>query len=143
LGAFENHIQENLEGGDRKACLLSGPVLDDANDPAADFGRGPVQYPIRFWKVVPMTAPEGDGTSSRVLQVFGFVFTQAAVVKKLGIETFDPGRFERYQVPLTEIERAAGMAFDAVLHRADVLAGGQATRIDSEVELRGLRRRAA
>lgn len=142
-GGFENHIQEHLEGGDHEACLLAGPVLDNANDPSADFGLGPVQYPTRFWKVVAVTAPKSDGSNGRELQAFGFLLSQASVVKKFGIERFDPGRFERHQVPLTEIEQTAGVVFDPLLHGADMMAGAQVARIDSLDEVRGLRRRAA
>jgi endonuclease G len=47
-GAFENHIQQSRKDGDTKACILAGPVLDNARDPTADFGRGPIAYPLTF-----------------------------------------------------------------------------------------------
>lgn len=62
---------------------------------------------------------------------------QAVVLKKFGIDSFDPGRFEKYPVPLTGFEVAAGMVFDAVFHKADVLPGGAATGIEGEVDVRG------
>lgn len=111
-GAFEQHVQASLVLAGTRACLLAGPVLD-ADDPSADFGSGAIQYPVRFWKVV--AAPRSDGT----LGVFGFVFSQAAVVERFGIEAFGPGRFAAFQRPLTEIEDIAGVVFDPALHAAD------------------------
>lgn len=114
-GAFEAYIQKSLQHGDTKACILAGPVLAD-DDPNADFGTGPIQYPIQFWKVVAVAVQDPAGSSS--LRTYGFVLSQKDVVDQFGIE-FTPGQYARFQRPLAEIATLAGVAFDEVLLNAD------------------------
>jgi endonuclease G, mitochondrial len=119
-GAFENHIQRSRKGADTKACLLAGPILDEA-DPSADFGRGAIQYPVEFWKVVCVADPDEGGRHE--LRAFGFILSQADVNAEFGIEKFDPGAFKTYQVGLQEIERRTGLKFDKALLDADAMSG--------------------
>lgn len=114
-GSLENHIQRSRKDGDTRACLLAGPILA-ADDPEADFGRGPIKYPLRFFKVV--CVAEG-AVGAKVLKVYAFILNQKDVVDRFGIERFEPGRFSRYQVALKDVETAAGVLFDASLHAAD------------------------
>lgn len=114
-GALENHVQASRKGNDTKACILAGPVLA-GDDRTEDFGRGEVQYPLRFWKVVCIADDDGSGAR---LKAFGFLLDQTSVVERFGIERFDPGRFRRYQVPLARIQEEAGVVFDPVLLAAD------------------------
>lgn len=101
------------------------PILDDA-DPSADFGRGLIQYPIAFWKVV--CVMDADGGDVRRLRAFGFILSQADVVEEFGIEKFEPGRFKTQQVALADIARRAGLKFDKALMTADVMAGLEPVR---------------
>lgn len=133
-GGFENHIQQSRKGDDTRACLLAGPILA-AGDPDADFGKGAIQYPIRFFKVV--CVAEGPDGAKR-LRVFAFILSQQDVVDRFGIERFGPGRFKRYQVPLSQIETEAGLVFDPVLHQADVMAGQQERVATSAADITGL-----
>lgn len=136
-GDLENLVKEGLQGRSTRACLLAGPVLDEA-DPSADFGSGPVQYPLRFWKAVAVPGP------NRGLQVFGFVLSQKPVVDRFGIEAFGPARFKRYQISLRKIESLTGVVFDPALHRADTMAGrAMAIRIDQLDQVHGLPGRTA
>lgn len=135
-GAFENHVQQSRKGGDTRACILAGPILAK-DDPSADFGRGPIQYPVRFFKIVCVLDREGGAAT---LRAFGFILSQQDVVDRFGIERFGPGRFKRYQVPLGEIEAAAGLRFDPVLHRADVMAGQVGRAAASLDDIAGLDR---
>lgn len=121
-GDFEQYIQKSLQEGDTKACILAGPVLA-ADDPNADFGLGPVNYPIKFWKVVAVVTSAQGG---RELKVFGFVLSQQDVVDDFGIEAFRPGRFEKLQVSLQAITDLTGVTFDQVLHDADARAPADA-----------------
>jgi endonuclease G, mitochondrial len=113
-GAFEVYVQKSLQHGDTKACILAGPILS-SDDPTADFGSGPIPYPVRFWKVVAVANQEGG--RSRLL-TYGFLLSQKDVVDKFGIE-FAPGEYARYQCPLAEIAGLAGISFDARLLAAD------------------------
>jgi endonuclease G len=133
-GAFENYIQASQKGTDTKACIIAGPILAD-DDPSADFGRGSIQYPLHFHKVV-CIAEGSDGAAT--LSLFGFILSQQDIVTQFGIERFGPGRFKRLQVPLTDIEAEAGLSFDAVLHRADVLAGRSARTITNLADVLGV-----
>lgn len=135
-GALEQHIQASRRGDDTRLCLLAGPVLDP-DDPAADFGLGPVRYPLRFWKIV-VVAERGDG-EALALRAFGFLLSQEPVVDRFGLEVFGPGRFRRYQVPLTAISETAGVVFDPVLHAADAMRGErEGIRLDGLDRMRGL-----
>ncbi|HEX9947486.1 MAG TPA: DNA/RNA non-specific endonuclease [Allosphingosinicella sp.] len=133
-GALENHIQKSRTGTSTKVCLLAGPILDPG-DPVKDFGLGPVQYPLRFWKVVCIADDDGAGPS---LSVFAFILDQTPVVNRYGIERFGPGRFKKYQVPLTDIEGAAGIVFDPVLHAADTVGRSAAVEIARPSDIVGI-----
>jgi endonuclease G len=134
-GGLENHIQRQLGMGETRACILAGPVLAP-NDPEADFGAGPIAYPLRFWKVVCVPLQRGG---QRVLGAFGFILSQKPVVDKFGIEEFGPGKFRRYQVRLSRIEREAGVTFDAALHAADTMPQGrESLRIATPAQVQGL-----
>lgn len=132
-GAFENHIQQSRKDGDTKACLLAGPILA-GDDPSKDFGRGEIQYPLRFWKVVCVVE---KGPGGPALKAYGFILNQRAVVDRFGIERFGPGRFKRYQVSLAEIARDAGIVFDDVVLAADTFAGQQPRELASPADMVG------
>jgi endonuclease G len=114
-GGFEAYIQKSLQHGDTKACILAGPVLAK-DDPSADFGAGPIQYPIQFWKIVAVAVQELGGAAS--LRTYGFVLSQEDVVEQFGIE-FAPGQYARYQRSLHDIAALAGVVFDNTLLAAD------------------------
>jgi endonuclease G len=114
-GGFEAYIQKSLQHNDTKACILAGPVLAK-DDPSADFGLGPIQYPINFWKVVAVAAQDPGGSVS--LRAYGFLLSQKDVVDQFGIE-FASGQYARYQRSLNDIAALTGVAFDPVLVAAD------------------------
>jgi endonuclease G len=118
-GGFENHVQANLQTGDTRACILAGPVLA-TDDPSQDFGTGPVQYPLVFWKVVVVGNLDSGGTRS--LRSYGFMLSQKDVIDRFGVE-FAPGEYARYQVSLATIGERTGVVFDATLIAADTMAG--------------------
>ena len=69
----------------------------------------------------------------RKLAAFGFLLSQADVVRKFGIESFQPGRFKKYQTSLARITELTGVEFDNELHKADVMSG-QVADIPIEAE---------
>lgn len=116
-GAFEDHIKKNLKNGEEsKACIFSGPVLAKNDRHSEEYRSGKVKYPTRFWKVVFVAEPDDQGGAS--LRGYGFVLSQADVVRKFGIE-FDPAQYGRFQKPLAEISDITGVVFDDVLLAAD------------------------
>ena len=113
-GGFEMYTESQLLGGELRACVLAGPVLA-ASDPAFDFGRGSVQVPLDFWKVVVVA----DRTEAApTLKAYGFVMSQRDLIEQFGIE-FSPGRFARFAVPLAEITKRSGVVFDPALLGGD------------------------
>jgi endonuclease G, mitochondrial len=113
-GEFERYVEGQLLNGDKKCCILAGPVLM-GDDPERDFEYGSIKYPLKFWKVIAV-AKRVDGKLK--LQTYGFVFDQTNVVDEFGIE-FVPGRFRRNQVSLQEITDMTDVEFDAALLNAD------------------------
>jgi endonuclease G len=126
-GALEAHISGELKSAVPSLSIFAGPVLAD-DDP--EF-RG-VKIPRRFWKVV--AGLDDDGA----LAAFGFVLSQQELLRDMGVEAFSPGRFEVYQVPITEIEAMSGITLPKVLRDAD-----QGPEAEESVEaFRPLKRRA-
>jgi endonuclease G len=112
-GEFENYVQSELAKGTLRASILAGPVLA-ADDPSVDYGQGPIQCPISFWKVV-LVVEEG------ALRAYGFVFSQAEVVARLGLEKelFDDPKFLKFRTPLARITELTGVIFDSVILAAE------------------------
>ena len=137
-GDFENHVQNSLANVDHRACILAGPVLD-AEDPTTDFGNGPVQYPLLFWKIVCVTTSPQPARPQ--LFVFGFLLSQQPVTDRFGIERFGPGKFARYQATLTNIEQVTGLTFDPTLHATDTMKDAPVPRraIRSNEDIQGLK----
>ena len=113
-GQFETYVQQQLKVGEKRCCILAGPVLAK-NDPVANLQKGPIKYPLKFWKVIAVV--NGTGANKK-LTTYGFVFDQRDVVDKFGIE-FTPGTFARNQKKLSEITTLSGVVFDKSLRDAD------------------------
>jgi endonuclease G len=116
-GQFEVHITSELKANDNRCSIFAGPVLDNDHDPSRDFGLGPVQYPLKFWKVIAAVSEE-EG-----LQSWGFLFDQSAPIERFGIEALDFTPFKRFQLSLAAITQLTGVEFPDVLINADVLGG--------------------
>lgn len=116
-GGFEMYIQSELQKDDARACIFAGPVLS-RDDPVEDFGRGPVHVPRLFWKVVVVRKAGAEPS----LEAHGFILSQEDVVTRFGVE-FAAGRFSRYRTTLSDIGKAAGVAFDRTLIAADTFRG--------------------
>ena len=114
-GQFEGYVQKQLIGGEKRCCILAGPVLAKS-DPTAVFAKGKIQYPVKFWKVIAVASGTG---ASRKLKTFGFVFDQSDVVSKFGIEAFAANQFARYQQKLSAVSTLTGVTFAKALLDAD------------------------
>ena len=123
-GALENQIQALAQQSDEmKLIVLGGPVLNNDKDKAYDWGYGPIQIPMKFWKVV--LAVEADALSS-----YGFLLDQTQAFRDLGFERLNFGQFEKYQVPIADIAALAGVDFDDIVLSKDVLAGKSSVKLN-------------
>ena len=115
-GDLENLV---LSGAaQERLCVFGGPVLDPADRTFVGVGESGrqlrVRVPARYWKVV--VAATADGIAAH-----GFVLEQD--LSGLDLEFAVPETFRRLQVPLTEIEDAAGVEFGDTLCEADAWSG--------------------
>jgi endonuclease G len=108
---------ENLllgEAAQERLCLFCGPVLDPADQTFVGVGEGGrplrLRIPSRYWKVVVSATAEW-------IAAYGFVLEQD--LSGLELEFAVPENFRRLQVPLTEIEDAAGIDLGDALREAD------------------------
>jgi endonuclease G len=119
-GRFEAHITTSIDAVGHRATIFAGPVLDNQRDPSKDFGNGPVQYPLKFWKVV---AAVSRRSGQPTLMAWGFLFDQSGPVDRFGIEAIDFRRFKREQRSLEKLSTLTGVTFPRGLLDADVLKG--------------------
>jgi endonuclease G, mitochondrial len=114
-GRLENHIQDQLDLVDNRAILFAGPVLDNVNDPVKTYANGPVQYPLKYWKIVLVN----DATDG--LTAYGFILDQKDVIDRFGLEGLDFSAFEAQQATIQSITDICGVVFDPQVYAADVL----------------------
>lgn len=110
--ALEDHILTHARTTDQKMTVFTGPVLS-SDDPVFDNGdrlSPPAQIPQQFWKVAVWNNPtEG-------LQGTAFVLSQEELIDSADHRDgrFDPGRFEMYQVPISELQQMTGIDFGPI-----------------------------
>jgi endonuclease G len=119
-GILENQIKKQLDTLDtnrdygQKACVFSGPILDNDGDPEYNG----IQYPLEFWKVFVINS------ASVGKLAYGFILSQKDKVEEFGLEEGLP-RFNvavrAMQRSLKTIEAQSGVVFDQALHVIDVL----------------------
>jgi endonuclease G, mitochondrial len=95
---LERYALEHADQDDMRISVFTGPVFSD-DDPMY-FG---VAVPIRFWKVIAFIHDQ-----TKKLTATGYMISQRDQLP--GVE-FVFGRFQTYQVSLTEIEGLTGLAF--------------------------------
>jgi DNA/RNA endonuclease G (NUC1) len=112
---LENEIKSQLNFVDNRAILFAGPVLDNENDPIAEYNQVKIQYPLKFWKIV-VVNDENDGLTS-----YGFILDQSNVVNKFGLEVLDFSQFKSQQATIQAITAMTGVIFDSQLYDSDIL----------------------
>ena len=110
--ALESHILKHAQTSDDKLTVMTGPVFRD-DDPVFDNdGRvsPPTQIPQQFWKVAVWNNPQ-EG-----LEGAAFVLNQSEFIEESEARDgkFDPGRFDVYQVPISELEKMLQMKFGEI-----------------------------
>jgi len=116
-GKLETSIQQQLNIVDQKAIVFAGPVLRTQDD-AEDFGRGSIQYPNVYWKIILVNEGQ-DG-----LVAYGFILDQTNVVNQFGLfeeAMLDFQQFKAQQATITKISQMTGVLFDKQVYDADVL----------------------
>ncbi len=130
-GDLENHVLS--EAANERLCVFAGPVLNP--DDTVFVGAGGegaklrARIPERYWKVIVSRVDEG-------LAAYGFVLEQD--LADVDFEFQVPSEFMPALVPLSEIERIAGVRFDRALNQADQFAS---LRGDEVVMRQGVRRK--
>jgi hypothetical protein len=87
-------------------------------DDAEDFGRGSIQYPNMYWKIVLVNEAQ-DG-----LVAYGFILDQTNVVNQFGLfeeAMLDFQQFKAQQATIAKISQMTGVLFDQQVYDADVL----------------------
>lgn len=100
---LEEYILRSAQTHGLRACVFSGPVLDDADPAPTD--RPDLQVPRAFWKVVVMVA-----AGSERLHATGYVLGQAEFIQS-ATETFAFSDFNLYQVPIAKVAAATSIDF--------------------------------
>jgi len=130
-GDLENHVLS--EAANERLCVLAGPVLDPDDTVFVGAGGGGVKLrakiPERYWKVIVARVDEG-------LAAYGFVLEQD--LADVDFEFQVPSEFMPALVPLSEIERIAGVRFDRAVLQGDQFAS---LRGDEVVLRQGIKRK--
>jgi endonuclease G len=114
-GDLENHVLS--EAANERLCVFAGPVLDPHDTvfvgTAGEGVKLRAKIPERYWKVIVSRVDEG-------LAAYGFVLEQD--VADVDFEFQVPSEFMPALVPLSEIEKIAGVRFDRAVRQADQFA---------------------
>ena len=119
-GYFEGELAEQIEAGGGQAIIFAGPVLGDSCV-EQDFGKGPVHYPTRFWKIV--IVPKDESRTPELL-AYGFLFDQSEVIKEFGLNVQEAAldlakAFHKQQATLADICQMAGISLAPSIMAAD------------------------
>jgi endonuclease G len=130
-GDLENHVLS--EAANERLCVFAGPVLDpDDTVFVGAAGKGVklrAKIPSRYWKMIVSRVDEG-------LAAYGFVLEQD--LADVDFEFQVPSEFMPALVPLSEIEKIAGVRFDRAVRQADQFAS---LRGDEVVLRQGIKRK--
>ncbi|MGV6953848.1 DNA/RNA non-specific endonuclease [Pseudomonas chlororaphis] len=119
-GYFEGELAEQIEAGGGQAVIFAGPVLGDSCV-EQDFGKGPVHYPTRFWKIV--IVPKDESRTPELL-AYGFLFDQSEVIKEFGLDVQEAAldlakAFQKQRATLADICQMAGISLAPSIMAAD------------------------
>jgi endonuclease G, mitochondrial len=99
-GNIEDYILKNTQTHGLRVSVFTGPVFG-ADDPLVKD----VRVPLEFWKIVAMMRTDGAPS------VTAYLHTQRNL---LGVRDFVFGAYQSYQVRVSEIVSATGLAFGAL-----------------------------
>jgi len=102
-GNLENHIAEQVAKDNQRLSIFNGPIFR-----ADDREHRKVKVPKQFYKIV--ICKKDDGTPA----AYGFLLGQEEFIRDLpleALEAFEPGPFQVFQVPISEIEKKTQLDF--------------------------------
>lgn len=107
--SLEEYILSSADTRDFRACVFTGPVLDDEKDRPFEFklkdgSTDSVKLPLQFWKVAVMVREDGESLSATA-----YIISQYDLISNL---EFVFGQFKTYQVPIEKIEKLTGLYFN-------------------------------
>lgn len=111
--SLEDYLLQNSKTHGFRACVFTGPVLDDGDH---DY-RNITKLPQAFWKVAVMIREPDDGEPTELLAT-GYLLSQANLITDL---EFVYGAFRTFQVPIAKITELSGLEFAQELEDADPL----------------------
>ena len=119
-GYFEAELETQIRNSGGQAVIFAGPVLAE-DIPSQVFRQGgdPVQFPLKFWKVV--VVPESTARQPRLL-AYGFVFDQSKAIETFGLDVRERlalPEFDRQRMSLADISQLSGVSFPANVMEAD------------------------
>lgn len=119
-GYFEGELAEQIEAGGGQAIIFAGPVLG-ASCVEKDFGKGPVHYPTRFWKII--IVPKDESRTPELL-AYGFLFDQSEVIKEFGLDIQEAAldlakAFDKQKATLADICQMTGISLAPSIMAAD------------------------
>ncbi len=108
-GKLESMVAKQLKKQDDRLTQFAGPVLSNSDK----MFRGVVPIPKQYWKVV----VANDGGK---LKAYGFLLSQAQLIKDMEADIVPDEEFQPFQVPLSKIEAITPVRFAPVVNKADV-----------------------
>lgn len=116
-GDLENYVAKQMKRQDGKSCQFAGPVFSNS-DPVV--GKGKVKIPKQFWKVIVVRDETGVKPQ---LKSFGFLLSQAELIKNKEATFVVDSEFAQYHVPLALIEELTEVRFGKAVLAADAMKG--------------------
>lgn len=124
---LENYILDNARTHGFQACVFTGPVLRDDDDPVDEIVIDGAIAPAEFWKLVATLDESGEK-----LHATAYLLSQGQLLKKLlekrgrreGLEGFVLGAYRTFQLAIKDLAEATGYDFSAYVD-ADPLARGR------------------
>ena len=128
--AMEVAILRAALNDDTKMNVFTGPIFED-DDPFYDGGKpagGRRQVPLTFWKIA-VWEEDGDlkSLAMKYSQAFSLLKAEAEAAAAAGREALDDAdelfMLRDFLTTVSDIEKRAGLTFDADVRKADILKG--------------------
>lgn len=114
-GRLENAIFDSEAPHDLRVSLVGGPVFG-ATDPLFEQGGEKARIPKEFWKVVCYVDDDDGGRE----KVFGFLLTQAEIIKGLAPEGINLDEWVWARIALADLEAKTGVRLAQAMHQREV-----------------------